>query len=239
MDVTQPYKHVLEYTANMIMGLAYVDDPKKALMIGLGGGAVTKYVQKYYPDLEITNVELDDVIVRVAKDFFNFVEVPKNKTVVMDGRRFLTRSPEKYDLIFLDAYYGAYIPFHLLTAEFLQLVKNRLTDSGVVVSNTWRSQKLYRSESATYATVFKYFDSYLGTTSNNRIIIANRSGRRFTLKDLHRRMAATQRKRQFKDINLTEMFEITYDRNLSWPEGTQILTDDHAPVNLLVDPRKR
>lgn len=208
-------------------------------MIGLGGATVPKYLQKYYPDLEITNVELDDVIVRVAKDFFNFVETPTNKTVVMDGRRFLTRSSEKYDLIFLDAYYGAYIPFHLLTAEFLQIVKDHLTENGVVVSNTWSSQKLYRSESATYASVFKYFDSYLGATSGNRIVIATRSGRRFTLKELFRRMGAIQQKQQFYEINLPKMFEKTYDHNLSWPEGTRILTDDHAPVNLLVDPIKR
>ena len=239
IDVTKPYRHVFEYTGLMMMALAYLDEPKSALVIGLGGGTVSKYLKKYYPELYIINVEMDPIVAKAAKQYFDFVETATNRIVVMDGRRFLSRSDEKYDLIFLDAYHGGYIPFHLLTKEFLTLVKDHLSENGVVVSNTWRSQKLYERESATWADVFGYFDSYLGQRSGNRIVMATKAGRRYSPSELIARMTATQKKKQFQEISLPKMASDTLDRKSFFPPGTPILTDDYAPVNLLVDPRQR
>lgn len=238
MDVANPDRHVLEYTGLMMLALAYLDEPNNALVIGLGGGTVPKYLKKYYPDLDITNVEMDAVVADVAKRFFGFVETPTNSIVLMDGRWFLSRSDTTYDLIFLDAYHGGYIPFHLLTKEFLTLVKDHLSDNGVVVSNTWRTQKLYERESATWAEVFGHVDSYLGQRSMNRIVIATKGGQRYAPHELLARLEATQQNKQFAEINLPKMASDTLDRHSSWPAGTPILTDDYAPVNLLVDPRQ-
>ena len=239
IDVTKPYRHVFEYTGLMMMALAYLGEPKSALVIGLGGGTVSKYLKKYYPELYIINVEMDPIVAKAAKQYFDFVETATNRIVVMDGRRFLSRSDEKYDLIFLDAYHGGYIPFHLLTKEFLTLVKDHLSENGVVVSNTWRSQKLYERESATWADVFGYFDSYLGQRSGNRIVMATKAGRRYSPSELIARMTATQKKKQFQEISLPKMARDTLDRKSFFPPGTPILTDDYAPVNLLVEPRQR
>ena len=52
-----------------------------------------------------------------------------------DGRVFLNRNSERYDLILLDAYRGGYVPFHLLTREFYALVKQRLAPGGAVAFN--------------------------------------------------------------------------------------------------------
>jgi spermidine synthase len=239
MDMTEPYRHVFEYTGLMMMALAYLDEPKNALVIGLGGGTVPKYLKKYYPELNIVNVEMDPVVAKVAEQYFDFVKTSSNRVVVMDGRRFLQRSNKKYDLIFLDAYYGGYIPFHLLTEEFLTLVKGHLSESGVAVSNTWRTQQLYERESATWAAVFGHFDSFLSQRSINRVMIATNTGRHYSPDDLIIRMEATQEKMRFQEINLPDMASATMDLLPSWPAGTPTLTDDYAPVNLLVDPRQK
>jgi len=238
MDSENPYRHVFEYTWLMMMGLAYRDKPENALVIGLGGGTVPKYLRKYYPELKIDNVEMDPVVADVAQRFLNFTKAPDNQIIVMDGRRFLRRTDKKYDLIFLDAYYGGYIPFHLLTAEFLKLVKNSLSDNGVVISNTWRSRKLYNRESATWANVFGYFDSFLGRRSGNRVVIATSSGVRYSPEELIARMQATQEEMRFQEVDLPAMASSTLDLNPAWPSDTPLLTDDFAPVNLLVDPRR-
>ncbi|MFV2032756.1 MAG: spermidine synthase [Gammaproteobacteria bacterium] len=238
MDSENPYRHVFEYTGLMMMGLAYRNKPDSALVIGLGGGTVSKYLRKYYPELKIDNVEMDPVVADVAQRFFNFTQTPDNQVIVMDGRRFLQRSDRKYDLIFLDAYYGGYIPFHLLTAEFLKLVKSSLSDNGVVISNTWRSRKLYNRESATWASVFGYFDSFLGRRSANRVVIATSSGVRYSPEELIARMQATQSEMRFQEVDLPAMASSTLDLNPTWPADTPLLTDDFAPVNLLVDPRQ-
>ena len=237
-DKDNPYRHVLEYTELMVMGLSYLDNPRNALIIGLGGGTLTKYLKKYYPDLVIDNVEMDPVVVDVAREYFDFTESRDNQVFVMDGRRFLRKNDRKYDLIFLDAYYGDYIPFHLLTREFLSLVKNRLTEKGVVVSNTWRSPGLYNRESATWAEVFGSFDSYLGRRSSNRVVIATNSAVRYSEAELIARMDQAQRQTGFEELDLTAMALSTLDRELAWPDDTPLLTDDFAPVNLLRDPRQ-
>lgn len=237
-DKNNPYQHVFEYTGLMVMGLSYLESPKNALVIGLGGGTLTKYLNKYYPDLVIDNVEMDPVVVNVAKEYFDFAESSDNQVFVMDGRRYLQKNERKYDLIFLDAYYGGYIPFHLLTQEFLSLVKSRLTEKGVVVSNTWRSPSLYNRESATWAEVFGSFDSYLGSRSDNRVIIATNSAVRYSEPELIARMDKAQRQAGFEELDLASMALDTLDRELAWPEDTPLLTDDFAPVNLLIDPRQ-
>jgi len=237
-DKDNPYKHVFEYTELMVLGLSYLDNPQRALIIGLGGGTLAKYLKKYYPDLAIDNVEMDPVVVNVAWEYFDFSESRDNQVFVMDGRRFLRKNDRKYDLIFLDAYYGDYIPFHLLTREFLNLVKNRLTEKGVVVSNTWRSADLYNRESATWAETFGPFDSYLGRRSGNRIVIATNSAVRYSETELITRMEKVQRQAGFEELDLAAMALGTLDRELAWPDGTPLLTDDFAPVNLLRDPRQ-
>ena len=71
-----------------------------------------------------------------------------------DGRVFLNRNKELYDLILLDAYHGGYVPFHLLTKEFYTLVKQRLTPGGAVAFNVHDGTKLYLSTVKTLSEVF-------------------------------------------------------------------------------------
>ena len=237
IDTVKPYDLMLEYTSMMIMGTAYVKNPQTMLMIGLGGGTVANYFRKYYPDLKMTIVELDESVLECSQKFFNFKTDDKMQVVIEDGRRYLMKDKAKYDLVLLDAYYGDYIPFHLLTKEFLAIVKDHLQPNGIVVSNTWSAQKLYERESATYADVFGHFDSYLGKRSGNRIIITSKNEENADESALRQRMVTTQANIQFTELNLPELFEKTYDRNLKWPKETPILTDDYAPVNTLVEQR--
>ncbi|MFP4314626.1 MAG: spermidine synthase [Desulfovibrionales bacterium] len=232
MDWSDPYRHVIEYTEMMMVGTGYVDDPQSALVVGLGGGTVTKYLRRYFPEMRIVSVEFDEEIVPLAEQYFDFVPDQGMEIVVMDGRRYLAKTREKFDLIFLDAFHGDYIPFHLMTREFLQMVQEHLTPQGVVVSNTWSSQKLSRRESATYAEVFGHFDSYMGRHSANRIIVAKKNGGRMDRDTLHAALAAAQERIGYQEINLPLLFQRHYRQD----EGPfdEPLVDDFAPVNLLI-----
>jgi spermidine synthase len=58
---------------------------------------------------------------------------------VEDGRWGLAHSPHQYDVISIDAYRPPYIPWHMTTQEFFQIVHERLSDDGVMVINVGRS----------------------------------------------------------------------------------------------------
>ncbi len=127
-----PDKLLFEYTQMSIVSLAFLErEPDDILMVGLGAGSIPRYLNRYYPDAAIDIVEIDPDMVSVAKEYFYFRENGNMRVYVEDGRVYVKRMQEKYDIIFLDAYQSDYIPFHLTTLEFLKEVKSKLKEDGV------------------------------------------------------------------------------------------------------------
>ena len=77
-----------------------------------------------------------------------------------DGRVFLNRHKETYDLILVDAFHGGYVPFHLLTREFYTLVRQRLAPGGAAAFNVHDGTKLYASTLLTLRAVFSGLHLY-------------------------------------------------------------------------------
>ena len=87
---------------------------KKILMLGLGGGSISTYLGALHAGAAIDTVEIDRRVIETAKNYFGLRETERVRYLDGDGRVFLNRSKELYDLILLDAYRGGYVPFHLL-----------------------------------------------------------------------------------------------------------------------------
>jgi spermidine synthase len=119
----------------MTIAAIYPQDVKRVLMLGLGGGAITTYLGRFLPDATIDTVELDPGVIDVAKKYFGIRETNKSRLLESDGRVFLNRHREPYDIIIADAFTGSYIPFHLMTKEFYGLVRERLAPNGVAAFN--------------------------------------------------------------------------------------------------------
>lgn len=235
-DTAAPERHMLEYTAMMLLALGYVEESKNVLVVGLGGATLTKSLARALPGARIVSVEFDPVVVEAAREYFAFSPTERTPVVEEDARRYLA-SPDnadaRFDLIFLDAYHGDYIPFHLLTREFLSLVKDHLAPGGAVCANTWARSKLYYRESATYAAVFGGFDHYFGERSTNRIIITTAEGAPQDRAALAARMAAAQARYDLPEVDLPGMYRTMWLKTPSWPADTPLLVDDYAPVNEL------
>ncbi len=117
------------------MGLAFAPSIKRLAVIGLGGGGFSMLLRRALPDAEIDAVEIDPVVVRVAREHFGLREDAQLRVHVGDGATFLQQSTVPYDLIFLDAYNAHDIPEHLRTQAFFQMVRGKLTPTGVVIAN--------------------------------------------------------------------------------------------------------
>lgn len=48
------------------------DRPVSVLMVGLGGGGLAQFLRDFVPGASVEVVELDPVVLEVAKDFFGF-----------------------------------------------------------------------------------------------------------------------------------------------------------------------
>lgn len=231
--VSQPEKLVFHYTKQMLASLLFVEQPKRILIIGLGGGSLSNSLNSLYPDAEIVNVELDDAVFKVAREFFNYRENQQVKTVVQDGRLYVKRAllkQQQFDLILLDAFNGDYIPEHLMTKEFLQECQSLLSANGVLAANTFSVSKLYQAESATYQAVFGDFYQVEVNRSNNRIIIAAKQA--VTPVVLQQRAVQLAEPLTRFDVNMAKLARAIHQRK-NWPDDAPVLTDQYAPANLL------
>lgn len=215
------------YTQFATAGLAYTKKLKRAVVIGMGGGRTTWYLSHYLPAVQVTGVELDPEIVKIADKYFDVREGGNLKIVNRDGRIFMRRTKEKYDYIAVDAYRGAFVPFHLLTQEFYQLLEKRLEPGGVVVQNIEPTTMLFDHALATISSVFDTVDLY---QANNNIVAIAHNGPRKSVAELAARAAPLQSTHKFRyvlaDMIRTRMPEQPWDQK-------KVLTDDFAPANYL------
>ncbi|HEX6700107.1 MAG TPA: fused MFS/spermidine synthase [Gaiellaceae bacterium] len=159
MMLGHPFRTRFRYTDCLDLGLAYEPSARDVLFIGPGGGSAPKRFWRDMPRLRIQVAELDPVVVDVARRYFALPRSPRLRVAVEDGRRYLDRHSERWDVIVIDAFYADSIPFHLTTREFLELVHERLRPGGVVVVNVVGAlagpdSRLFRSLARTYGSVF-------------------------------------------------------------------------------------
>jgi spermidine synthase len=237
MDLQDPDRQVFHYTQYLHLALVFHDDPQRALFIGLGGGSAPRRFHKDYPGLAIDAAELDPEVVNVAKRYFLFQEDERMKAQAVDGRIFVHKTPHRYDLVFLDAYYADAIPFHMTTREFLQELKRKLTPEGIVVSNIIGSvqgsdSKLFRSVLKTFQTEFAQVYVFPVDEVANIIIIATQAQDRLAKQAVLRR--ARDLEAQHKVHFPIERFAHGYVLDPIPTDDVPVLTDDYAPVDGLL-----
>jgi spermidine synthase len=215
------------YTRYMTAALAYPAELKSALEIGLGGGRTASYLSRHMGStLDLTCVELDPEVIRLAKKYFGVVETPTMRIVAKDGRLYLRENDGQFDLIMIDAYRGTFVPFHLLTKEFFELVKTRLRPGGAVAQNIEPTTMLYDSAIATLKAVFDTVDLY---PAEGNIVAIAYDGPAKPTAALSARMNALQAQYDFRH----PLPALLAARQVVTRADARVLTDDFAPVEAL------
>lgn len=240
---SQPRQLVFNYTKLLMTGLLFNDEPKRILIVGLGGGTMSNTLAQLFPQSQIDNIEIDPAVITVARDYFGFVENEQVKTYNQDGRIFIKRAllkKQAYDWIILDAFNGDYIPEHLMTKEFLQEAKALLSNNGILSSNTFSLSELYAHESATYKAVFGNFYQTSNKANSNRIILVSKKGFSADSINLNNSLNtdninALNDKLSLYGVDIKLLYRniISTKNKQDWPENTRILTDQFSPANLL------
>lgn len=218
----------VEYTKSFTIGLAYPEKLTSFLMIGMGGGSTSWYLHKSLPKAKITAVELDPEIVRLAEKYYGKMENENFSISNIDGRMHVLRKKEKHDIIFVDAYRGQFVPFHLMTKEFFTIAKRRLSKGGVMVQNIEPSTMLYDSSIATIASVFDNVDVY---KAGGNIVAIAYDGEKKPLEAIVNHASKLQATHKFR-YNLPSLIK-KRAMLLDYDTRRKPLTDDFAPVNML------
>ena len=238
MDLNNPERIVYEYTKFFHLGLLFVDEPNNVLFIGGGGFSAPKKFFADYPEMIVNVVEIDQEVVNVGSKFFAVPEDERLKISTNDGRIFLRNTNEKYNIIILDAYDKSYVPFHLMTREFNELVYEHLTEDGVFVSNIitsieGNSADLFLAEIKTMKSVFPNVYIYPVVSDQqaiiqNVIVVAHKQEDSVTKFELLARQDNVS-------VELVQAIENEYKKNIDL-ESYKILDDNFAPVENYLNP---
>jgi len=244
IDMSDPFVSKIAYPDYMHLALAIKPDAKRVLVLGLGGGAITKRFWRDYPEMTIDSVEIDPAVVDVAQRYFWLPEDPRIEVFTEDARRYIQSTDRTYDVVIVDAYYADALPFHLTTAEFLGEVKTRMAPDGVLAYNVVSAvegpgSKLFRSMHRTTSSVWDnlwaftigYGEGEDLSVRTNTIVLA--SDAEVAPADLDRRI------RSAMDGRVTiEGFETFADDLYEKPvpvADVPLLTDSHAPTDALIN----
>ena len=136
-DYSQVEKRVWGKIANEISNVKCQMQYVNILILGLGAGTEVHLLSQKFPHAQITAVEIDPVIIQVAKDYFDVGKIPNLKIITDDAFEFLQSSKQCYDVAVCDFYAGGKYPKQADSDEFLSnlakrakiVVFNRIFDS--------------------------------------------------------------------------------------------------------------
>ncbi len=227
-NMERPKSLDLDYSRTMMAGFLLEPGPKRFMMMGLGGGAISNYLFERFPELEIDAVDIDPEVVRMAHKYFGVPDDPRYRTHVADGRVFIEKSKVRWDQIMLDAFRGVFVPYHLKTVEFYGACTDHLTPGGVVVANLHNLTRNYPHDRRTLAEAFAHRYTFVSETGNQTTFVASADPNRVGIYQIRQNARAAQPHFDFDTLGLAARYYMRRD----WESDAQILRDDFEPKEL-------
>lgn len=130
-----PFDLVFSYTRAMMGFLLFQPEPRDILIIGLGGGSLSKYCYRYLPNARITTVEINENIIALRDTFAIPPDDGRFLIVHADGAEYIADQCQSADVILLDGYNADGLPHELSNQYFYNQCALALRDQGVLVAN--------------------------------------------------------------------------------------------------------
>lgn len=151
------------------------DEIEDVLILGFGLGSIPYMLEeKFGKNYRYTGVELDDEVIYLASKYVLSNLQSEVMLIEADAINYMHQCTQAFDLICIDIFVDDQIPDVFLTLEFLKLIKNSLTNKGVVVFNHLADRSSYEIQARKYYTdIFeKVFPSgqYLQILGNGMMI---------------------------------------------------------------------
>jgi len=158
-----PYVHLMQ---ELVLRHFDIENSASLNYFFAGGGSYTqpRAVKADQPLAKVTVAELDPMVTSVIQQQM-YVNTEGMTVIHGDARTILYRlKGERFQVVVTDAFHDIAIPYHLVTQEFVQLVKSRLTDDGLFTTNVvdaYPNPRMVKSLVKTLRTEFKYVDVWL------------------------------------------------------------------------------
>ncbi|MCC8168123.1 MAG: fused MFS/spermidine synthase [Clostridiales bacterium] len=254
------YDYALAAPLMTDLDAAQDDGSLDILVLGMGTGTYATQCLKYFENASVEGVEIDSKIIDLAYEYFEMSD--EAEVTAYDGRAYLQAVDETYDVIMVDAYQDITIPFQMSSVEFFTLVREHLTEDGVMVVNlnmrTDEEGSINAYLADTIATVFTEIYTVDVPGYTNRVLFASNnpdmleqfagnisaltsdeSPVNISVSDID---AASDNSGSSAEnsgvtaeeaVQLQELMERVQVNLTEYEAGEYVLTDDKAPVELL------
>ena len=135
MRLDAPDALVARYLKKMMAFLLVLPQPKHILMIGLGGGSLTKFCFRNLPTARITVLEISADVIAMRDEFMIPADDERLRIVHAEGAEYVRNARDSYDVILVDAFDADGISPWLSEAAFFDDARRRLTSTGILVMN--------------------------------------------------------------------------------------------------------
>ncbi|MFW5447183.1 MAG: spermidine synthase [Methylophagaceae bacterium] len=154
MSLSTPHTLELTYTQAMMACLIINPEPKKILVVGLGGGSLVKFLLYHFPECQIDVIEYRQDVIDAAQSYFN---IPKNdpRLTIHHGDGYLFaqqryfQDDAQYDLLLVDAYDHVGMAASVGVQAFFDACAGLLSPQGVMSINLWGSDRHLFNQSMT------------------------------------------------------------------------------------------
>jgi spermidine synthase len=116
-------------------------DLERVLVLGLGGGTLIHLISQNFPNAMIHSVEIDPVMVEVARKHFDLDSIPNHKAIVADAMKVVVE-PESFDIskfsfdaLIVDIYVGETYPDLGKSGNFVSAIKRLVKTDGLIIFN--------------------------------------------------------------------------------------------------------
>jgi spermidine synthase len=202
-------------------------EPRKVAILGNAGGTVARAYGHYFPRTQVDAVEIDGALTDLGREYLGLRNAHMD-VYEEDARPWLEASAGGYDAILVDAYRQPYIPFYLTTEEFFRLAADRLAPGGVVIVNVGHVEGSEELEQVLGATMAAAFPRVLRDpiADTNTLLVGG--GPEISPARLEAVAPALP-------FDLRPIAMASAARLASHLPGGEVYTDDHAPVEWLID----
>jgi spermidine synthase len=114
--------------------------PRRALVLGLGGGTVVRLLHRRFGPVQVVGVERDARVLALAEAAFG-LDLPGLEIVREDAFTFVARCSERFDYLCVDLYQGAELQRGILARPFLRRLKSLATPGAEIAINLFRDRR--------------------------------------------------------------------------------------------------
>lgn len=135
MSLARPDTLNLAYTRKMMTFMPFMPSPAHVVIVGLGGGSLTKFCYRQLPNTRVTTVEIDQRVISFGELFQLPGEDERMRIVHADAADYFAGNAEFCDVVLLDGCDKDGVAPALCDPGFHRSLHARLRPQGMLVMN--------------------------------------------------------------------------------------------------------